>query len=194
LIEALDDEDANVRASVVRALGSIVWRTRCGSESEPAIPLLIDVLLHDADANVRGHAARTLGCIGRHVENEAVLKPAIQPLIKALQDEAKFDASAPSEPPSERKVCTVAAFALAMMAPRVRDEAALSRAIPFVIEASDWLAEYVLGQMLLAVEQDEVLQVAIAAHIEALREDDPNQAALVEFMRRLEQREDAQAD
>ena len=168
LIEALEDEDANVRASVVRALGTIVWRTRSGSGSEPAIPLLIDALLQDADPNVRGHAARTLGCIGRHVENEEVLRPAIQPLTHALGDEAKYDASAPSEARLEYEVSGQAAVALAMIAPRVQDEVALALAIPLLIQrlkhpdgATRWAARWVLRQVAIAAQDEAAVDAAI---------------------------------
>ncbi|MGO9121159.1 MAG: HEAT repeat domain-containing protein [Desulfomonilaceae bacterium] len=70
LIEALEDEDANIRALATNALGNI--------ESEATIQRLIR-MCWDKDADVRRVAAHALGKIGTD--------EAIQTLMKALEDE-----------------------------------------------------------------------------------------------------------
>ncbi len=68
LIQAMNDEDASVRASVIEALAIVGGAT--------VIDVLMNKGLTDPDAGVRWQAAHEIGCIGR---------PAIPPLIDALE-------------------------------------------------------------------------------------------------------------
>lgn len=191
LVEAMGDEDTDVRASAVRALGNVAWRTQCASGAEPAIPVLTELLRQDRSAKVRGHAARTLGCIGRYLEDQDRLKPAIEPLLRALEDEEEFDLSPAADGtiPQER-VCIRAAFALTMIAPRLHDGAALASAIPVLVDGLDlareagrrWFADWVFQQAIAAAQGDEGLRAAMAPSIEALAEADPKRTVLEEFL------------
>ena len=74
LIEALKDDDADVRSSAADVLGNI------GAEAKAAVPALIEALKDD-DADVRSSTAYALGNIG------AEAKAAVPALVEALEDD-----------------------------------------------------------------------------------------------------------
>lgn len=77
LIDALDNQDKNVRWCAASVLGDI------GAEAKPAVPALVDAL-KDKDGLVRLYATLALGNIG--VEAKA----AVPALISALKDEEPY--------------------------------------------------------------------------------------------------------
>ena len=123
LIEALKDEDSNVRGSAADALGKIgpaavpaliealrdddsdvrytaAALARIGPAAEAAVPALIEALKHD-DSIVRFNAAYALGKIGPAAE------AAVPTLLEALKDYDSYvrsrAASAPGEHPNRRR-------------------------------------------------------------------------------------------
>jgi HEAT repeat protein len=84
LVEALKDEDGDVRISAAFAL------VRIKLEVKQAIPVLIEALKSE-DANIRFDAAKALGAIGPEA------KQAIPALVEALKEQPRMFAGGPAE-------------------------------------------------------------------------------------------------
>jgi hypothetical protein len=112
LIDALKDQDAEVRTKAAYALGEIGLGHRCGAAGVPA---LINAL-KDQDAEVRGCAAEALGTIGEES------KAAVPALIDALKDREKGWANWRG---SSKTVSPMAAGALSKIDPEAAKRASV---------------------------------------------------------------------